>query len=325
MAVRCRPQTTVSITFEASSFWLSCDLSQITAVLYSPIPSSELLMLSTLCVSLASLSDINLCGTHRTNTNTNGQLMTALLSLLAYFLAAATIEGLYFALTRAASTPVNWMWNATCLSFKGNGGRLNFKRKTDSSEGLLWGLKFILVIQAIASLQTDRSVKRPFDFLIPELFAKELLPQFGWLLLENRNIWSIINTTHKTGFSLALFWSAQRLIQGLLLKWLCPISLIYCSSMTGLKSLHVFMTRRCWLGVISSQLEKVGYFGTHCLKDRSVFSNDWLFPMLFGEMCFLYHTLYQYSFRTVQRISIIFPSLHYLFLITFFCLVIFFS
>lgn len=69
----------------------------------------------------------------------------------------------------------------------------------------------------------------------------------------------------------------------------CPIFLIYCSYMTRLKSLNVFMTQRFSLGVINRKLEKVGYFGSQYLKDRSVFSNDCFFPILFGEMCFFYH------------------------------------
>lgn len=63
----------------------------------------------------------------------------------------------------------------------------------------------------------------------------------------------------------------------------CPIFLIYCSYMTRLKSLNVFMTQRISLGVINRELEKVGYFGTQYLKDRSVFSNDCFFQSSLGK------------------------------------------
>lgn len=63
----------------------------------------------------------------------------------------------------------------------------------------------------------------------------------------------------------------------------CPIFLIYCSYTTRLKSLNVFMTQRFSLGVINRKPEKVGYFGTRYLKDRSVFSNDCVFQFSLGK------------------------------------------
>lgn len=150
-------------------------------------------------------------------------------------------------------------------------------------------------MQSIDLLQTDCSVKIPFDFLIPELLAKELLPQFCWLLLWNRNIWSIINTIQKTGFSSTLFfcmlndWFRDFLWSGCL-SHLFDLLLLY----DKIEISECFHDSKILIRSYQQKTWKGGLFCTRCLKDRSVFSNDCFFPILFGEMCFLYHRQHIY-------------------------------
>lgn len=98
----------------------------------------------------------------------------------------------------------------------------------------------------------------------------------------------------------------------------CPILVIYCSSRSRSKSGNVFMTQRVRLGLISSKLEKVGLFRCSAFE-RMIRIWQWLgiFPFSPGKCDFLSQPLYLYSFITVGRINIIFPSLHYHSLITF--------
>lgn len=98
----------------------------------------------------------------------------------------------------------------------------------------------------------------------------------------------------------------------------CPIPVIYCSSPSRSKSGNVFMTQRVRLGLISTNLNRWGYFGAQHLKERSGFGSDGVFfPFSSGKCDFLSQAVYLYSFITVGRINIIFPSLHYHSLITF--------